>query len=102
MLHRLAVVHIRTGDCHPRSVEHLSQGGHGHAADAHQMGMGAGPDISMDVRFHSDTPQTQIILFLHYSTPQAGEQEQNPAVPSARWDDLHRPSRSVWLIWSPC
>ena len=102
MLHRLAVVHIRTGDCHPRSVEHLGQGGHGHAADAHQMGVGAGPDISMDVRFHSDTPQTQIILFLHYSTPQAGEQEQNPAVPSARRNDLHRPSRSAWLIWSAC
>ena len=51
MLHRLAVVHIRTSDCHPRSVEHLGQGGHGHAADAHQMGVGAGPDISMDVRF---------------------------------------------------
>ena len=102
MLHRLAVVHIRTSDCHPRSVEHLGQGGHGHAADAHQMGVGAGPDISMDVRFHSDTPQTQIILFLHYSTPQAGEQEQNPAVPSARRNDLHRPSRSAWLIWSAC
>ena len=49
-------------------------------------GVGAGPDISMDVRFHSDTPQTQIILFLHYSTPQAGEQEQNPAIPFARRD----------------
>ena len=104
MLHRLAVVHIRTGDCHPRSVEHLSQGGHGHAADAHQMSMGTGADICMDVRLHSDTPHHQnsrdlmyhndgflppvpiraagINWFrafsrLYYSTPGAGEQEQN-------------------------
>ena len=56
MLHRLAVIHIRTGNLHPGPMEHLGQGGHGHAADAHQMGVGPGADICVNIRLHADTP----------------------------------------------
>ena len=36
--HRRALPLVGAGDRHPRPVEHLRQGGHGHPADAHQMG----------------------------------------------------------------
>ena len=32
-----ALLLVRAGDLHPRPVEHLRQGRHGHPADAHQM-----------------------------------------------------------------
>ena len=42
VLHRLALLHIGAGDDDAHAVQHFGQRGHGHAANAHQMGAAAG------------------------------------------------------------
>ena len=59
MGHRGALMEVGAADDHSRIVEHLSQWGHGHTADPHQMGVGAGSDIRMNVGLHTDTPRSK-------------------------------------------
>ena len=55
--HLCALVHVRAGDHHPGTVEHLGQGGHGHPAHAHQMGPLSGTDIVLYLQIHNKAPR---------------------------------------------
>ena len=48
MLHRRALLHIRARNHQALALKNLRQGGHGHAANPHQMCPFAGHDIIMD------------------------------------------------------
>ena len=58
MLHGGALVHVRTGNDHPTTVQHLSQRRHGHAADANQMGAAAGTKIAFNMLAHFKIPHS--------------------------------------------
>ena len=50
MLHCGALVHVGAGDDHAHAVEHLGQRSHGHAADAHQVGVAAGDKVILNIK----------------------------------------------------
>ena len=49
---------------HPRPVEHLGQRGHGHPADAHQMGASPGLNIVMYLQGHVSSTSPQFFKIL--------------------------------------
>ena len=53
MIHRVALPHIGTVHGDAGAVQHLGQGGHGHAADADQMRARSGDHIMTDI-FHKN------------------------------------------------
>ena len=65
-----------------------ASGGHGHAADAHQVGVGAGTDIRMNVGLHTDTPRSKNrpagrgpSVFLTVRIPAPAEWGADPVLP---------------------
>jgi hypothetical protein len=48
MPNRRALVQVGTGDDEAHAEEHLGQGGHGYAADPHQVGMPAWLNVAVD------------------------------------------------------
>ena len=88
MVHRGALMEVGAADDHSRPVEHLGQRGHGHAADAHQVGVGAGTDIRMNVGLHTDTPRSKNrpagrgpSVFLTVRIPAPAEWGADPVLP---------------------
>ena len=88
MGHRGALMEVRAADDHPRIVEHLGQRGHGHAADPHQMGVGAGADIRMNIGLHTDTPRSKNrpagrgpLVFLTFRIPAPADPGADPVPP---------------------
>ena len=70
MLHTLALAHVAALDQHAHAVEHLRQGGHGHAADAGEMDTPARGDIVLNFRInmgHGKNPSRSKIEFDFYT-----------------------------------
>ncbi|CAN3977049.1 Competence protein ComM, partial [Dysosmobacter welbionis] len=82
---RVALRHVGALDMEAHAPQHLRQGAHGHAADAHQMGPLAGDDIvadGMEIVHHEKTPYLKrtasapLMILWEYH-----EVAQKPAIP---------------------